>query len=258
MPLIVEKRMAQAKRRITEGGLSSPPTSIDGRHDVYIESIISGGLLTSKDPIIWPYFNPERKVDSHLNRLPHWQQDRVFLFVTFRLADALPTTQLKQWNSEKRTWLGLHPEPWQEAEEREYHERFSRRMDKWLDQGRGSCVLREPQLANVVAKALQHFNGIRYELAAFVVMPNHVHVLFRPMQGFALASIVKSWKGFTARQLNKQLGRTGRFWQGDYWDRLIRNRGHFMSCLQYIRENPLKAKLRSGEFVLYEQKVEEN
>ena len=143
-----------------------------------------------------------------------------------------------------------HPEPWDEETEFEYHERFSRLIDEWLDQGCGSCVLRNPAHAMIVANALRYFDGERYELASFVVMPNHVHVLFRPLEGCVLAGIVKSWKGFTAREINQRIRKTGALWQDEYWDRLIRNEGHFRRVMEYIRENPMKAKLSNGQFIL--------
>ena len=137
--------------------------------------------------------------------------------------------------------------------ETEYHERFSRQIDKWLDQGSGSCVLKKPANAKVVADALGHFDGEWYEIASFVVMPNHVHVMFRPLGDYALPDIVRSWKGFTAREINKRIGMTGALWQGEYWDRLIRSEWHFFKVAEYIRENPLNARLKESEFILMER-----
>src|SRR5690606_18388751 len=94
------------------------------------------------------------------------------------------------------------------------------------------------------------FDGERYELASFVVMPNHVHVLFRPLGGHGLSAIVKSWKGFTAREINQRICRTGALWQDEYWDRLIRNERHYFKVAEDIRENPAKANLHDGQFIL--------
>ncbi len=112
------------------------------------------------------------------------------------------------------------------------------------------CVLKDPANAKIVADALWHFDSQRYELASFVVMPNHVHVLFRPLGRHALPEIMKSWKGFTARDINRRIGKAGSLWQDEYWDRLIRNEAHFLKVVKYIRENPVKAKLRDGQFLL--------
>ena len=196
------------------------------------------------------FFNPHSEIDVTQNHLPHWQQGKAWVFVTWRLGDAMPKAKLDQWKAERETWMTHHPEPWDEKTEAEYHELFSHQIDEWLDQGSGSCLLKDPANASVVADALRHFNGDRYELASFVVMPNHVHVLFRPLEGHALPEIVKSWKGFTSREINKRAGKTGALWQDEYWDRLIRHEQHFFKVAEYIRENPVKAKLRERQFIL--------
>ena len=200
-----------------------------------------------------PFYNPDFDVDEHRRNLPHWQQGECWVFVTWRLGDSLPKVKLDQWKEERAAWLSLHSEPWDRKTEAEYHDRFSRQIDEWLDQGSGSCVLKEPANANIVAEALRHFDGERYEIASFVVMPNHVHVLFRPLGDHALAEILKSWKGFMAREINRRSGKAGSLWQDEYWDRLVRNEGHFFKVVEYIRENPVKAGLREGEFVLYQR-----
>ena len=184
------------------------------------------------------FYNKQSETDTHRRNLPHWQQGHVWCFVTWRLADSLPKAKLDQWNTERSDWLKQHPEPWDEEAETAYHEKFSRQIDEWLDQGNGSCVLRDSANATIVAEAVRHFDGERYEIASFVVMPNHVHVLFRPLGGHVLADIVKSWKGFTGREINKRMGKTGVLWQDEYWDRLIRNERHFFKVAKYIRDNP--------------------
>ena len=171
------------------------------------------------------------------------------MFVTWRLGDSLPKAKLDQWKEERAIWLSHHPEPWDEKTEAEFHARFSSQMDEWLDQGSGSCVLKDPGNAGIVADALRHFDGERYEIASFVVMPNHVHVLFRPLGKHTLPEILKSWKGFTARKINKRIGKTGALWQNEYWDRLIRSERHFFKVAEYIRENPVKAGFKESGFV---------
>ena len=174
------------------------------------------------------------------------------MFVTWRLGDSLPKAKVDQWNKERDIWRKCHPEPWDDMTKVEYHERFSRQIDGWLDQGSGSCVLKESANAEIVADALRHFNEVRYELASFVVMPNHVHVLFQPLGDHALADILKTWKGFTAREINMRIGKTGTLWQDEYWDRLIRTERHFFKVSEYIRENPVNARLKESEFILME------
>ena len=233
------------------GGLESPP-SVEER-GVGLESPPSveegyGGLENSSS-----YFNPHGEIERTSHRLPHWQQGEAWVFVTWRLADSLPRERLDQWKAERDIWCKRHPEPWDEKTETEYHERFSRQIDEWLDQGSGSCVLKKPANAKIVADALQHFDGERYEIASFVVMPNHVHVMFRPLGDHALPDIVRSWKGFTAREINKRIGKTGALWQDEYWDRLIRSEWHFSKVAEYIRENPVNARLKESEYILMER-----
>ncbi|MBS0540349.1 MAG: transposase, partial [Proteobacteria bacterium] len=103
--------------------------------------------------------------------------------------------------------------------------------------------LRRPDVAEVVEDAFLTFDGERYRLLAWTVMPNHVHVLFSPLPSFSLGTIVGSWKRYTARKSNELLGRTGIFWQADYWDRFIRNDEHFAATVGYIDNNPVKAGL---------------
>ena len=86
--------------------------------------------------------------------------------------------------------------------------------------------------------AIRHFDGCRYVLHAFVVMPNHVHVLFTPTKGVAIGNILHSWKSFSAKTVNAVLHRTGTVWEKESWDRFIRNRRHFDNTLSYIRSNP--------------------
>jgi type I restriction enzyme, R subunit len=184
------------------------------------------------------FYRAEAKTDKHRRNLPHWQQGQVWCFVTWRLGDSLPADKLKKWQEQKAYWLTHHPQPWDEATEKAYHEKFSRQIDEWLDQGSGSCLLEDSVNAKIVADALMHFDGDRYEMASFVVMPNHVHALFRPRGDNRIEEILKSWKGFTAREINKRLGKKGALWQEEYWDRLIRHERHFKKVVEYIWENP--------------------
>jgi putative transposase len=118
--------------------------------------------------------------------------------------------------------------------------------------GHGSCVLRRPDCAAVVAEALRHFDSDRVSQIAWVMMPNHVHALFLLSPAWSLEKIILSWKGFTARKINPLLGRKGNFWQRDYFDRLVRDANHLANCVRYIRRNQEKGRLREGESVLYE------
>ena len=116
-------------------------------------------------------------------------------------------------------------------------------MDKYLDEGHGTRPLADARVAGLIQNALLHFDGERYQLHAWVVMPNHVHVLLSPIEGHSLTEITHSWKSFTANQANKLLGRTGEFWQRESFDRFIRNEEHFAAEVDYIERNPVAAGL---------------
>ncbi len=201
------------------------------------------------------FFNPYGAIRETANRLPHWQQEGAVYFVTFRLADSVPRNLRDEWENERECWLKLHPKPWMVEIEHEYHERFSGAIERWLDAGHGECWIRRPECAAVVAQTLRHFDGERVGMIASVVMPNHVHAVFVQNPAWPLEVILRSWKGFSARAMNKLLGRAGHVWQRDYFDRLVRDEAHFRNCVRYVRRNPVKAKLSAGDFVLYESDV---
>jgi putative transposase len=201
------------------------------------------------------FFNPYADIRFTANRLPHWQQEGAVYFVTFRLADAVPHNLRTQWESEREAWRRVHPQPWSAEVEREYHERFSGAIERWLDAGYGSCILRRREYAEIVAEALRYFDDERLGLISSVVMPNHVHALFVQNAGWPLENLLRTWKSFTSRKINSLLERDGSLWQQDYFDRLVRDEQHFANCVRYIRRNPVKARLHTGECVLYESEL---
>ena len=201
------------------------------------------------------FFNPYADIRQTENRLPHWQQEGAVYFITFRLADAVPSRLRNQWEGERETWLKIHPEPWSTEIEQEYHERFSGAIERWLDSGYGACLLRRRECAETIAQTLHHFEGQRVVLISSVVMPNHVHALFVQNPEWPLEKLIRSWKGFAARQINLLLGRFGGLWQRDYFDRLVRDEKHFANCVRYIRRNPEKARLGTAEFILWESET---
>jgi putative DNA methylase len=164
--------------------------------------------------------------------LPHFDGGEIAQTVTFRLVDSMPQTVLEQW---KQELADLPPE----AVDRERR----KRIDAYLDRGYGSCYLREERLAKIVQEALLHFDGERYALHAWVVMPNHVHVLFTPKTGWEMSKIAHAWKSFTAHECNKVLQRSGEFWQHEPFDRFVRDAKHFANAVAYIENNPVKAGL---------------
>jgi Rad3-related DNA helicase/REP element-mobilizing transposase RayT len=195
-------------------------------------------------------FDPAAPVGKSARHLPHWQQEGATYLVTFRLADSIPKEKLVQWQIELREWLRYHPKPRTPEQEMEYAELFAERFHRWLDGGLGECWLRRPEISALIETALRFFDGQRYGLGYFVVMPNHVHVLVRPLAGHTLSEILHSWKSFTAKQINAALGREGKVWQDESFDNIVRDEAALGNFSAYIQENPAKARLAEGEFRL--------
>jgi REP element-mobilizing transposase RayT len=134
------------------------------------------------------------------------------------------------------------PLTWHEQEE--LFRWYSERVDNYLDTGRGDCWLRQRAIADLVANALRFHQNTRFDLLAWVVMPNHVHVVVRPRPGWTLSKILQSWKGYTGRKANLLLRRTGQtFWQDESFDHLVRNDDDLHRCCHYTTANPVNAGL---------------
>src|SRR6516165_6435218 len=194
--------------------------------------------------------DPRKPIAQKRGHVPHWEQRGATYFVTFRLADAIPADLLAQWKQERNAWLKLHPQPWDWRTAREYMRRFEEEREQWLDKGHGACLLREKRAAAIVADSLSHFDRQRYVLDAYVVMPNLVHVLFKPLGESSLGDILHSWKSFTAQAVNREMNRAGALWMHESFDTIIRDAGHLRACREYIEQNPEKARLPRCSFAL--------
>ncbi len=152
--------------------------------------------------------------------LPHWHPPRSAVFVTWRLAGSLPN--VSTCVHEGRAFVA---------------------RDRLLDQAAiGPEWLRRPEIAQLVVNQLRDGNGRDYELHAFVVMPNHAHLLLTPWM--ELADITRTIKGRSARLANAVLGRTGvPFWQDESFDHWIRHPAQFEKVRAYIENNPVRAGL---------------
>jgi REP element-mobilizing transposase RayT len=187
--------------------------------------------------------------------LPHVKREGACYFVTFRLADSLPGDVLQKCQAERAERIhrfhvlddlarkkgSTPPKPDTLDEiEREYF----RGLEAFLDRGMGECCLRTPGIALIVSDAIRYFDGQRYRLDSWVVMPNHVHLVLWPMPNHSLSKILQSLKRFTAREANKMLQRTGQeFWQPESYDHWIRNDEEHTRCCRYVVNNPVKARL---------------
>jgi REP element-mobilizing transposase RayT len=194
------------------------------------------------EPSRYNFFDPSEPVAHLTGNLPHWRQEGTTYFVTFRLADSIPQAKLHQWLEEKEAWLKQHPEPHTDAEKADFWERFPARFHRWLDANYGACVLKTCEVKTCMEEILRYFDGARYYLGEFVVMPNHVHAVTTPNAGYALSDILHSWKSYSANKINAMLGRRGTLWQGESFDHIVRSAAHLERINGYIRENPRPRK----------------
>ena len=164
--------------------------------------------------------------------LPHFDGRAMPQFITFHLADSVPRVVIQEWRQE----LGTR----NSAQDKML---LQRRIEKYADQGYGEALLKDHRLAEMVQDTLLRDDGKKYRLAAWVVMPNHLHFLATRFESHTLSEIMQSFKSLTSHKANKILGRKGQFWMGDYFDRYIRNGEHFTKTVQYIEDNPVKARL---------------
>ena len=195
-------------------------------------------------------FDERAEISKTHRHLPHWEQAGATYFVTFRLADSIAQTVLDQWREERAEWLKLHPQPWNWRTTREYMRRFDEARENWLDQGHGCCLLVRKEAAQIIGETIRHFDGERYVLDAYVVMPNHVHVLAKPLGDYSIEQILLSWKSSSARAINREFDREGAVWMAESFDTIVRDVRHLSSCREYIAKNPEKAALSAGQFLL--------
>ena len=203
--------------------------------------------------------DPHKPLRTYYRHLPHWRQAGATYFVKFRQHDSLPQSKLDELAAFRRDWLDTHPAPETGSEPpdaaRDRDEKLARelmrRVEHWLDQGMGSCRLADPAIRRLVVDAIHHFDGIRYELDCYVVMPNHVHVAVRPFDDDddSLEKVLQSWKRHSARQINRAALIIGTFWQEESFDRIIRDEEHLARVIQYIGMNPTKAGLDELRYV---------
>ncbi|MBS0263651.1 MAG: transposase [Planctomycetes bacterium] len=206
-------------------------------------------------------FDPRQDYGVFERRLPHWAQAGTACFMTWRTRDSIPADVLELWLATRDAWLTQHQidparDDWKSRVlalpphlKAEFRRLVSDRWNEHLDECRGECVLALPELSKIVVESLQHFDGNRYELLDFVVMPNHVHLLAAFPSEPAMLEQCDSWKHFTATQINRRLNRRGRFWQQDGFDHLVRSVEQFEFLRRYIAENPKRARLSPGKFV---------
>ncbi|MDR0381613.1 MAG: transposase [Oscillospiraceae bacterium] len=180
--------------------------------------------------------NPQFQGWHSRGYLSHFDSPNTIQSITIRLADSVPASVISAWKEELHILQTTSADDSSMAKLRD-------KIEKYEDARYGNCYLRNPQIAEVVRDALFHFDGKRYRLLEWCIMPNHVHVMIEVLHTDTTSKIVHSWKSFTANRANAILGRSGSFWMPDYFDRYIRDERHFNIVRNYIRNNPVKAGL---------------
>jgi REP element-mobilizing transposase RayT len=193
------------------------------------------------------------KDDIHVRSrgyLPHWERDHATYFVTFGTVDSLPARVIEKMLSERDSTFRTASQAGRaiSPSEQLHLDRLTA-LDRYLDSGHGECVLARPEIADVMTSVLQFFDGQRYELLAWCIMPNHIHVVMRVSPGCELAQILHSWKSFSAKNINAALGSTGEFWRREYYDHLVRNEADLDRVVEYVAQNPQMAGLANWPYV---------
>ncbi len=173
----------------------------------------------------------EEQIGWYRRNLPHFDAGGKTQFLTFRLADSLPRSVLQEIEHELKNAKG------------NFERMREERVQHYLDQGCGSCVLIEPRCATIVQDALKFLDGRAFDLRAWVVMPNHVHFLAFFQEGQSLIKALHSLKSFTAHEIVKAYPNMVPCWQQETFDRYIRNEDHYLDMVEYIHQNPVKAGL---------------
>ena len=204
-------------------------------------------------------FDPDspltRDFDAYERHLPHWRVPGCCYFITFRLRDSVPAEIWTEMQNEAEFWAKriaqrkLKPEEWLAWQD--FQQTQLRKLEQVLDEGRGECLLQHAEHRKVLAEALHHFDGSRCELLACVLMPNHVHVLCRPLGEHTPESLTRSWKRHSSDCIHRLLGRSGPLWQEESFDRIIRDVAHYRRVVRYIAKNPAKAGLKSSDATVW-------
>lgn len=174
-------------------------------------------------------------------KIPHWHVPNGIYFVTYRLVGSLPRHIEEQISLLRTKLLAVNQREFGGPEARAIERNIFKITEAELDQNRGECWLRDADVADLVCSSFEHGDGKQYEMIAFAVMPNHVHIVFRLLGD--LDQVVKSWKSYTAHRANEILRRSGPLWQSDYFDVLVRDSEQLQRTITYVLDNPAKAGL---------------
>jgi type I restriction enzyme R subunit len=195
--------------------------------------------------------------EKRRRNLPHWEAPGATYFLTFRLADSIPAGALHELELRATAWLRAHNcadrrDVWTlpVAAQADFRRVIRSEEERWLDAGEGRCVLRDAACRAVLVETLQYFDGTRYALDDYVIMPNHVHALILPLEEWSLSKILGTWKQYSSMRINERQRQAGGLWQKETFDHIVRDIQKLEECRRYIAANPIKAKLKASEYHL--------
>ena len=167
------------------------------------------------------------------SKLPHIDIKNGYQFITFRTYDSVDSYILKLQNLSSRDSI------------KQYN------IDRYLDFSKKGAYL-YGEAIRIIKDIIFEYDNKLYKIIAFVIMPNHIHILLQQFQ--SLSKIVKTIKGKSAILLNNKLNKNGKFWANGYYDKAIRDENHYITTLEYIVNNPIKANLKDAKervFTIY-------
>lgn len=194
---------------------------------------------------------PLKYQEFYRRKLPHIQPEKALFFITYRLDFQLPADFTEISKRKKLEYLKFLKN-FNSNEQKEKLENFRKILfddeDNILTKIKSPQWLNNPLIAEVVKKSLFFRHKTEYDLLSYCIMPNHVHILIKPLlndqqKPFSLQRIIHNHKSFTANQANKILNRKGKFWYPEFYDHYIRNEKELLNVVNYILQNPVKAKL---------------
>jgi len=187
--------------------------------------------------------------------LPHWQEPGAEYFVTFRLAGSLPKEVLRQLKESRDVFKKkFHQKADYQLRSRRFEDKFFKKYESLLDgQSTGPHWLKNNKIAAIVMESLHFRDHKEYDLYAYCIMSNHVHLVFRDLssnqedqkteESFPVTKTMQGLKSYTGLMANRELNRTGSFWCEESYDRLIRNANELENKIQYTLNNPVKIDL---------------
>lgn len=195
--------------------------------------------------------------EYYRRNLPHIQPRGVTFLVNFRLAGSLPAAVIEILreeadNIEKKILLINDPRERFFVRQDERRKLFGKWDEALHNSNTGPFWLKDDSIAQIVVDSILHHDGNWFDVLAYCIMPNHVHLVLTPFESsdtddYSLAKIMHNIKRNSANHANKVLGRTGAFWQHESYDHFVRDEAELDRIIKYVMHNPVKAGLTDEE-----------